>query len=309
MRIRTTASILLLFIAATAGAANNRSAVSVLGLDTNPCTPASPCRSFSAAITATAPGGEIIALDSAGYGPFSIPGPITISGAPGVHAAITVTSGHGISISSGTTGDTVTLRNLVLIGAGGDYGIYETVGADLVIMDCLVRGFSAGGIYADDFDGRMLVEHCAVLDNPGAYGIFTDGGFVITAVTVRNCTVQGNGWGVFIGYNTNAALIDSTISNNSISGIYGQNVNSQQPATSIIVENCTIVHNVVGIYATANSGNSVTIALSQTVVAYNATGTATNVTSGSVAAINSYGNNRFAGNGTDGGPFAPVAFK
>src|SRR5207249_4975320 len=105
--------------------------------------------------------------------------------------------------------------------------------------------------------------------------------------------------------------IDSTISNSSISGIYGQNVNSQlQSATNVIIENCTIVHNNVGVYAAAtNAGNSVTIALSQSVVAYNGTGAGSGVTLGATAAVNSYGNNRFVGNGTDGGPFGAVAFK
>src|ERR1700747_3305666 len=97
--------------------ANNRSAVSVNGNDLNPCTVASPCRSFTAAIALTNPGGEVIALDSAGYGPFAVPSSLTISGAPGVHAAITVTlvSGIGITVNAAAT-DNVTLRSLVVIG-------------------------------------------------------------------------------------------------------------------------------------------------------------------------------------------------
>src|SRR5438445_535301 len=80
---------------------NNRSAVSVNGSDLNACTVASPCRSFNAAIAETAPSGEIVALDSAGYGPFTVTMDVTISGAPGVHAAITATSTDAITISVG----------------------------------------------------------------------------------------------------------------------------------------------------------------------------------------------------------------
>src|SRR5438270_9257162 len=78
---------------------NNRSAVSSIGLDSNPCTVASPCRSFGAAIAQTNPGGEIVALDSAGYGPFTIDASLTISGAPGVHAAVTATVGTAITVA------------------------------------------------------------------------------------------------------------------------------------------------------------------------------------------------------------------
>src|SRR6476646_11703721 len=102
----------LLLVMSFSGAAfalNNRSAVSITGNDANPCTTALPCRSFSVALANTVSGGEIIALDSAGYGPFTIGQSVTVSGAPGAHAAISATSGDAIAITSGL----VTLRNLV----------------------------------------------------------------------------------------------------------------------------------------------------------------------------------------------------
>ena len=57
---------------------NKRSAVAVTGLDSNACTTDSPCRSFSVAIPATEPGGEVIAFDSAGYGTFTVDRSLTI---------------------------------------------------------------------------------------------------------------------------------------------------------------------------------------------------------------------------------------
>src|SRR5437762_12772434 len=104
-RSRAVAVVALLFsfAAPAAFALNNRSAVSVTGFDTNPCTPASPCRSFSYAITQTNPDGEIIALDTAGYGPFTIDRVITVCGAPAVHAAITATTGDGLVVFADTS--------------------------------------------------------------------------------------------------------------------------------------------------------------------------------------------------------------
>src|SRR5262249_9644032 len=125
MRRFLLATIFLSIIALPLHALNNRSPVSVNGLDANPCTLASPSRSFTQAILATKPGGEIVALDSAGYGPFTISGSITVSGAPGTHAALTVTTGAGITLNAIST-DNVTIRNLVLIGAGGNSGLSGT---------------------------------------------------------------------------------------------------------------------------------------------------------------------------------------
>ena len=64
-------------------AQNTRTAVSVSGNDMNSCTVPSPCRTFAKAITVTNSGGEIIALDSGGYGPFTIDRAVTVRPVPG----------------------------------------------------------------------------------------------------------------------------------------------------------------------------------------------------------------------------------
>src|SRR5882672_2463978 len=94
-------AVVFCFTLPSAHALNNRSAVSVNGSDANPCTTQAPCRSFGVALSNTVEFGEVIALDSAGYGPFTINQSVTVSGAPGVHAAITTTSGDGISVTGG----------------------------------------------------------------------------------------------------------------------------------------------------------------------------------------------------------------
>src|SRR5438445_10440722 len=49
-----------------------RSFVSGSGSDSNPCTIDLKCRSFAAALTQTSANGEVVAYDSAGYGPVTI---------------------------------------------------------------------------------------------------------------------------------------------------------------------------------------------------------------------------------------------
>src|SRR5437588_3023774 len=92
------------------------------GNDANPCTATLPCRNFAAAITQTAAGGEVIALDSGGYGPVNIGSSISLIAPPGVYAGITAFSGDAITIAAGAS-DVVTLRGLTLNGLGGHNGV------------------------------------------------------------------------------------------------------------------------------------------------------------------------------------------
>jgi hypothetical protein len=97
--------------------------VSPSGADVNTasnCALAAPCRSFGAAIGVTNAGGEIIVLDSAGYGPVAITKSVSIISPPGIYAGVSVLSGQGITIN--TAGVEVTLRGLTVNGQGGSVG-------------------------------------------------------------------------------------------------------------------------------------------------------------------------------------------
>ena len=63
------------------------------------CSLAFPCRSFDAAIAQTLLGGEVIVLDSAGYGPAVISQSVSIIAPPGVYGGVTVFSGTGLVVS------------------------------------------------------------------------------------------------------------------------------------------------------------------------------------------------------------------
>jgi hypothetical protein len=95
---------------------NNRSFVSGLGFDINPCTLAAPCRSFQAAHDATFAGGEIAVLDTVGYGTLTITKSISIVNPGGVEAGIVVSWG-GTAITITAPNAFVALRGLTLEGA------------------------------------------------------------------------------------------------------------------------------------------------------------------------------------------------
>jgi hypothetical protein len=83
----------------SSGAAQ-RTFVASYGSDANPCSLTAPCRGFAAAVAQTSTDGEVIVLDSAGYGTVTIAQSVSIIAPPGVYAGISVFSGDGITVGS-----------------------------------------------------------------------------------------------------------------------------------------------------------------------------------------------------------------
>src|SRR4029077_7216059 len=87
----------ILLLLSPGAMAAQRAFVSGLGSDANPCSITLPCRSFAVALAQTNDAGEIVVLDSAGYGPFTIGQSVKITTPTGVYAGISA-SGDGITI-------------------------------------------------------------------------------------------------------------------------------------------------------------------------------------------------------------------
>ena len=100
-----------------------RTFVSTSGNDASACSLVQPCRSFGAALAKTNSGGEVIVLDSGGYGPVTVFYPVSITAPPGVYAGITVTSGTGMLVRTAFVGTAVVLRGLTFVHQGGDTAI------------------------------------------------------------------------------------------------------------------------------------------------------------------------------------------
>src|SRR6202034_613565 len=78
-----------------------RTWVSGVGDDSNPCSRTSPCLTFAGAITKTAAGGEIDALDPGGFGTLTITKSITIDGGGQVASVMASSEANGINVSAG----------------------------------------------------------------------------------------------------------------------------------------------------------------------------------------------------------------
>src|SRR5579864_6919239 len=110
MRTMKIFAVVLLW-AGLAGAQASRTWVSGVGDDANPCSRTAPCKTWAGAISKTAPGGEMDALDPGGFGALTITKAITIDGGGGQVASVLVSGTNGINVQAGAS-DTVILRNL-----------------------------------------------------------------------------------------------------------------------------------------------------------------------------------------------------
>jgi hypothetical protein len=171
----------------TALGAGQRSFVKSNGLDTNPCSLAAPCRSFLTAIGNTLPGGEVIVLDSAGYGPVTVTQSVSIIAPPGVYAGVTVAAGDGVTVNG--AGIVVSLQGLTINGTGGSNGISFTQGAELHVINCSIANMATVGISASATGATLFVSDTVVRDS-ASQGILVTGS--VTAI-VERARIENNG--------------------------------------------------------------------------------------------------------------------
>lgn len=295
---------LFVLVATPIFALNNRSAVSVNGSDLNPCTTTAPCRSFSVAVGQTNPGGEVIAFDSGGFGSFTVSQAVTVSGAPGVHAAVTSGVGNAISVAAAAT-DAVNLRNLVVLAVpGGNDGINISMAKSVHILNVLTRGFAGhAGVSINGAGAETLIDHLVTEDNAQGVLILTSGA---TAVPVRITNSQ-------IDDNTSAGIdafqnVMAVVSNTSMTGnTYGVWLQTDLNAFGdMTLDHCIVSGNGIGLYAANPDINlRAVFRLYANVISYNV-GAGIQL---SAATAFTYGNNALSANNPDisGGALSPLA--
>ena len=124
--------------------AAQRTFVSASGNDGNPCSRDLPCRTFAVAMNSTDIGGEVVTLDSAGFGPLTITKSVAVIAPIGVHAGITAFSGTAVTINA--PGSIVILRNLYINGQGAAVGVDIAAAGAVHIEHCVVNGFLANAV-------------------------------------------------------------------------------------------------------------------------------------------------------------------
>jgi len=246
IRLSLIALVLAVFATTASGVAPQRTFVASYGLDTNPCSLASPCRGFQAAIDAVAAGGEVVAIDTAGYGAMAIHKSVSVIVPSGVHAGLSPSSGipipgypgqYTVVLIDVASTDVVVLRGLVIAHQGNVTGGIDWVGQGggiVHVENTVVSGFPVEGLYMEG-PGQLYVKDSIFRDNyHGIYAIGTGYGFG-SKVFGDRVHIENSQYGV-LATGIIVFLSDSTLYKN----YYGSYVNSN---TQVFLTRCTIANN------------------------------------------------------------------
>jgi hypothetical protein len=264
----------------------SRTWVSGVGDDANPCSRTAPCKTFAGAISKTAAGGEIDALDPGGFGAVTINKAITIDGGGGQVASVLVSGTNGIVVQANPLTDVVILRNLRINGIGsGLNGIRFLAGKDLNVENCYIFGFTQNGIDIALNQANAASVHVldTVLKNNAGSGIRAANAVLPTVqVGIDHTRAILDTIGIEASQNSRVVVNNSVTENASSDGMKADSANAQ-----MTISNSDASFNGNGI--TAANGSSVNVAFSS--IAYNTTCSFNNSTS----VFGSFGNNRVAG--------------
>lgn len=290
-----------------------RTWVSGVGDDANPCSRTAPCKTFAGAISKTAAGGVIDALDPAGYGAVTITKSITIE-SEGAVASILVSGTNGIIVNAGAT-DSVIIRGIKFVGLGtGLDGIRFLAGGSLLVEKSSVEGFAGSGISVVSSTPMNLTVRESVFRGNGTANVASGGGITIQptatgsvkGVLDRVQLIGGIGSGLRIGSQDDPTfgpisltVRDSVASTNSENGFF---VIGGSSGSQLMLDNVSSIDNGMGVFA---SGGNALVRMSRSTVHGNTQGIQATV-GGQVV---SFGDNRIRGNISDGAPTSTIALK
>jgi len=257
------AGLVPLMLGTPAHAQASRTWVSGVGDDANPCSRTAPCKTFAGAISKTANGGEIDALDPGGFGAVTITKSITLDGGGGQVASVLVAGTNGINVVAQPT-DIVIIKNIRfqgLLGNGsnsanaGVNAISFTAGRELVVEHCEIYGFNNNGInIALTASGSTAFISDTSIFNTVANSISaaTTTGFVAVQVSDSQMTgINFTGNGVTSG---NGAIVSVT---NSRMALFNNGAQATGTGT-LSVTNSTLTNNTTGVNSAAGTTVNVT---------------------------------------------------
>jgi hypothetical protein len=280
-----------------ASAQATRTWVSGTGDDANPCSRTAPCKTFAGAISKTTAGGEIDALDPAGYGTLTITKAITIDGGGGVVASVLAAGTVGFTVNAGPN-DVVILRNLMINGIAqstspGTNGINVVAGGFLILEHDYIQSFNNSCVNMQPASSVGLYVHDTAFDTCGS-----SGGLVISTTTGTEHAVVSNshfsksvGPGVTVGQGAKLTITDSDISNNQGGGLTAGGTNA-----FVELQHDMIANN--GAYGVRTTTGG-TAYLSFCSILFN---TNTGIDTSQGGTISTWSNNFVIGNNPDGGP-------
>ncbi len=224
--------------------------VASFGNDANDGSRGSPKRNFQAAHNAVAAGGQIVVLDTAGYGALNITKSLALTVPPGVNGFITVSGGTNAIFINAAPSDNVSLRGLVIENngtpvPGNSFGVIASTVGNLVVEDCSFRNLYVGiGVNPDDSDIKLYAQNCVITDCTGAGLNLQLGANVVLKAVVTGCRFEQNSFlSALAECNSfSSGLIDLTLAD----CLFNSNrtaISSSKANSTVRVSNCTITGN------------------------------------------------------------------
>lgn len=281
--------VLCLLPASACFAQATRTWVSGVGDDANPCSRTAPCKTFAGAISKTAAGGIIDALDPAGFGAVTITKSIEIE-AVGTVASTLVSGTNGIIINAGPN-DTVSLRGLSINGLGTGLNAVRILSAGKVtIENTHITGFTQNGVDIEPSANILVSLRNVTINGSGnaAVWVFPTAG--TSSVSLDEVSMLNGRYGLFV-VSGKASMKRSVVSTNTSHGV---SASSNGSLVKINVDDSLISDN--GGVGLRSVGAQSSVYASRSTFTGNATGLSA-LTSG---ALVSYGNNRVFENTTNG---------
>jgi len=299
----TSIAFALSMLAATNAAASaQRTFVASHGAPANTafnCSITKPCRAFSDALGVTNDGGEVIVIDSAGYGPMTIAKSVSIIAPAGVYAGISAPGAlSGVDIDG--AGVSVVLHGLTINGSGGiGSGVHMKNGSALAMEDCAIANFSAGaGVWIET---AALVKIAGAVFGNNYIGVLVGFGATVNVANsqvVKN-TLEGIALIAMSGTNINLFIADTLVSGTGISDYCI--INTTAPAAiGPVVGNISAIRVTVtgcdfGITNNPLGAGTGTLTVSNSMVTGNGTGFSNSI----LGTFNSLGTSQVSGNTND----------
>ena len=262
----------------------------------NNCSVTQPCRNFNAAVGVVLAGGEVVALDSGGYGATTISKAVTLTSPLGVYAAITaLTAGSSAITVSAESTDTVVLRGLTLTGLGGQEGINVTAVGNLHIEGCVISGFTNIGINVNltANSGHIFIKD-TITRNNGNAGVFITSNTGTVRASIDNCRAERNGTGFVASDNSRVTINRSVASGNTLFG-FSAFSGPSGGISELSCEECLSSNNFDGFIVSVFSSGAATIRVSHSTATNNSNYGFNQSASG---VFESLGNNVVRGNTT-----------
>lgn len=220
-KLLTVLAVLFILPVTAANAQANRTWVSGVGDDANPCSRTAPCKTFAGAISKTVASGEINVLDPGGFGAVTITKSITIR-SDGVEAGVVVSGTSGIVINAAPT-DRIVIDGLDIEGlanGASTNGINVISAREVVVRNTSIRGFNAAG----SGNGILINSSTKV------------------AVTVVDSIMFGNNVGIAVsssGLNGSARVYQSVLTGNTAAGIRVTGAGNNAQISGNVIERTT----------------------------------------------------------------------